>query len=449
MKDIVTKPSLFLLALALLCGCGGREKTKTIDTAKHTAVDMGGCYLGAGGFLAYCEGEVAGIEMHRTQPPFFRLPGGASAEGSLSFFGSRGRGPNEFLMPYSIQHIAGRTVGVLDAMLNEYHEFDLPRGDELPTITKSVKFKSRSSRVLKTAFDQYIGLTFGERMFALLDSDGSTVDTFFEYPYEDAGERRIVSRAYAYQGSMAANPSKTRFVYTPFNGEIIHFYSIEKDRLNVIEKIEKEYPIYGDASQGDTQSVAFDAHGKNGYIALYATERFVYAIYSGQTVLEMTEKKATNYEGELLRVFDWSGAQVRELRLDIPCSYLCVSDDDTRMWAVATDASGEIVPVSFDLTASGSVAAAKPQAGGAQSVIPAAAPAGARVYNESAAPAGTTVYGLDVQTKDGAHNAETQKVIDSIRSLPPGVPLDLTPNDRYDVRIDTTGNAIIRVLILK
>lgn len=58
-----------------------------------------------------------------------------------------------------------------------------------------------------------------------------------------------------------------------------------------------------------------------------------------------------NHAGKLLRVFDWNGAIVKEYELDVPCSYMCVADDDTRMWAVATNDDGEIVPVSFDLTA--------------------------------------------------------------------------------------------------
>lgn len=279
------KYSMFLFALVLLCGCRSRERTKTVSVLEQRpAVDMGGQYLGSGGFLAYCEGEVVGIEFKDHQPPFFRLTdggapdGGAPAVSRFSYFGSRGRGPNEFLAPFSIQHIDGRTVGVLDAMTKKYHEFDIPSGNELPKITRTVEFRTLSSRLLKTAFDQYIALSFGERMFTLLDPDGTTAGTFFEYPYKDGGERKIASRAYAYQGSIAANPSKTKFVYAPSIGEIIHFYSIEKDRIDVIEKIEKEYPIYRDESQGTTQGVAFDAHGKDGYIALYATDRFVYAI---------------------------------------------------------------------------------------------------------------------------------------------------------------------------
>jgi len=446
--------------------CTGRERTKTVGVLEHTAIDMGEHYLGAGGFLAYLDGEVVGVEMSKHLPPFFHLADKDASESRFSFFGSRGRGPNEFLLPYSIQHITMRTVGVFDAMSKVYCEFDVPRVGESPTIMKTIRFQSPASRMLKTAFDQYISLSFGEDMFTLSSSDGSTIDSFFEYPYQDGGERRVFTRAYAYQGSLAANPSKTKFVYAPFRGEILHFYSIEKDRLTVIEKIENEYPLYKDDSHGETQGVSYDARGKNGYIALYATERFVYAIYSGQTVLEQTEKKSVNFEGEQLRVFDWSGTQVKEFRLDVPCSYLCVFDDDTRMWAIATAASGEIIPVSFDLTAAATAkgaTGAKPQtdrtaevqqggAAGAQPPTDATqrgVPVGASVYNERQTPAGARVYGFDVVTKDGTRNDETRRVMDSIRNLPPDDPLYLSPNERYDVRIDTVNNTIITMFILK
>jgi len=35
-----------------------------------------------------------------------------------------------------------------------------------------------------------------------------------------------------------------------------------------------------------------------------------------------------------LHVFDWNGVIVKEYELNVPCSYLCISDDDSTIWAL-------------------------------------------------------------------------------------------------------------------
>ncbi len=76
--------------------------------------------------------------------------------------------------------------------------------------------------------------------------DGCADRHFFEYPGRDAAERNDPSRSMAYQGTLSANRSGTKFVYSSFRGEIIHFYSIAENKIELIAKIENDYPLYKD-----------------------------------------------------------------------------------------------------------------------------------------------------------------------------------------------------------
>jgi hypothetical protein len=423
--------------IVILCGCSNRKQAKPVRQLWHETIDLGNEYLGYGGFLAYCQGVVVGIEMNRSLQPFFCLEPGDSSD-TFFFFGNKGRGPNEFLMPYSIQCIDDRTVGVFDTQTRLYSEFAVPGQRETLKVGKGVKMPFPSTRIIRTAFDQYIGLTsLDEKMFSLADSTGAAVDTFFEYPYRDDAERKDLARGMAYQGTLAVNPSKTRFVYSSFYGEIIHFYSIEENNIQLINKIENKYPVYRQNDNG-TRGVSYDGNGTDGYIATYATDQFVYALYSGGTILERHEKKSSNYEGNILRVFDWSGVLVKEYALDVPCSYLCVSDDDSTMWAIAT-LPDEIALVSFRFENETEI---KDEPELKVSTIPVGRPS---------VPAGKMRYGIEVRTKDGRQNDETRKVLDSIKNLPANITLDLRPTDRYDVQtnVDTVNNVMNTVLILK
>ncbi|MCL2737854.1 MAG: TolB-like 6-bladed beta-propeller domain-containing protein [Bacteroidales bacterium] len=345
-----------IICFLFLCSCSNNEQTDPMLILNHQTIDMSEHFIGIGGFLAFSQDNIVGIEYAPSMQPFFCLKQTESSQ-TLFHFGNKGRGPNEFLMPYSIQYLNNQTVGVWDMMSTTYYEFRIPNEHEGVAIDKAIKIQGRLSRIIKTSFNQYIGLSFDEGMFLLADSTGTPVNTFFEYPYQDNSERQLAIRSSAYQGTLAANPSKNKFVYSSYQGEIIHFYEIEHNNIKPIAKIENEYPSYKEVSDG---GVAYNANGKRGYIATYATDNFVYAIFSGKTFLE--QGITPNFEGKILRIFDWNGVLVKEYALDIPCSYLCVSDDDSTMWAIATTPDLDITLVLFELEK----AVGKNQVGGTQ-----------------------------------------------------------------------------------
>jgi hypothetical protein len=245
-------------------------------------------------------------------------------------------------MPFSIQHIHNQTIGVYDSSASMYYEFDIPNEKEEVILYKKIKFADAQIRIIKTNYDQYIGLSMLNGLFIMSDSTGQTVNSFFEYPYKNESEHQLENkyRAFGYQGTFAVNPSKTKFSYSTFYGEVIHFYDIEKDNIKLISKIENEYPLYKKRDD-DVTGVIVGTESLIGYLATFATDRYVYALFSG--------KKAEDkiWEARTLRIFDWNGILTKEYELDVPSSYLCVSDDDSKLWTVASNPDSELVY--FDL----------------------------------------------------------------------------------------------------
>ena len=324
---------------------------------KHNVVDIGDDFIGNGGMLAIFQDTIIGVDFTLTSqvPPFYCLK---PERKSLSFyhFGSKGQGPNEFLEPYSIQCINTNIVGTYDRNTGTYYEFTVPREKEKLKINKKIRFENRRlDLATKTAFNQHIGLNRGggESMFILADSMGKTVNMLFDYPYKNNDERERFDnkrRFFAYQGSLAVNPSKTKLAYTARNGDIIHFYSIENNTIQLIAKIENEYPIYSDphnpivptANATMTLSVMLSPESLRGYVAIYATEQFVYALFNGTKLEEKKLEEAT-----ILRVFDWNGNLVKVYDLDIPSRSLCVSDDDSKLWTIAVEPEISLVYFEF------------------------------------------------------------------------------------------------------
>jgi len=336
-----------LISLFFLYSCSNSKRQKSINILQHQTIDLGINLIGYGGFLAFYQDAVIGLDFASPMPPFFCFKPNESSQ-MFFHFGNKGQGPDDFLMPLSIQYINNNTVGTFDVMSKTYSEFSIPAKNEVLRINRKIRFQAPLTQLIKTAFNQYIGLlAINNEMFLLTDSSGIPIKSFFEYPYRNNDERRFEKRSVAYQGTLAANPSKNKFIYSCFKGEIIHFYEIEDGNIKKINIIENEYPIYRDASEANNTSVAYGAQGVDGYVATYATEKFVYAIYSGRKILERVNNRIVNLEGTWLRIFDWDGILVKEYELDVPCSYLCISDDDSKIWAIAS--IPEITIVSFDL----------------------------------------------------------------------------------------------------
>ena len=258
-------------------------------------------------------------------------------------------------MNHSIRTLpnAYNTLGTYDQKTGIYYEFTIPCENEDIRINKKVEYENRGLiRLIKTAFNQYIALNRGgegESMFILADSTGKTINTFFEYPYKNKDERERFdnrTRFFAYQGSIATNPSKTKFAYAAYYGDLIHFYSIGNNTIQSIAKIENEYPLYNGRNStiqgGVMRGVMFSPECLSGYINIYATEQFVYALFNG-TKLE--DRKFD--EGSILRIFDWNGNLIKVYDLDIPSNFLCISDDDSKIWTIAVEP--DISLVYFDL----------------------------------------------------------------------------------------------------
>ena len=338
------------LSLFILCSCTDSKSKKRVSSVSmgiltHNIIDLGEIFIGYGGRLVVYKDTIIGMEApNSSMPPFFCLKPNEELP-SFYYFGNKGQGPNDFLQPYSIQHIENNIIGTWDINARMYYEFALPDEKKEVSIDKRVRFEViLLSRVIKTAYNQFIALMMAddEAMFLLADSTGKTVNTFFEYPYRNNDERqRFNNRARfsAYQGELATNPSKTKFVYASDKGEIIHFYDIENNNIKPIVKIEKEYALYENREiPGGGTGVQLGTEGMRGYVSIYATEQFVYALFSGKKVGETNSRAA-----HTLRIFDWNGNNVKEYELDVPSLYLCVSDDDSKLWAIATNPDPELV----------------------------------------------------------------------------------------------------------
>jgi hypothetical protein len=149
----------------------------------------------------------------------------------------------------------------------------------------------------------------------------------------------------AYQGKVKTNTSCTKLVYAAAYADLVYFYDIERNDIRVIKKIENRFCKYRSEENGDGGiSAPIMSDNEYGCVDLYATDQYVYMLYSGKSFNEYRGKIG---EAERLRIYDWQGNLLLEADLDLPCKNLCVSADDSFLWAIAEIPEPKIV--AYDL----------------------------------------------------------------------------------------------------
>jgi hypothetical protein len=337
---------LFVFATVFLCNCQSPKGKKSHLQLKHLNYEVNDLLIGYGGFmLATNNNQIVGLD-YREDFFFYRL--NVNHPDEFYRFGQKGQGPDELIHPMSVQYLNDNLIGCYDVSAREFCEIVLnPNPEHLKSKKKSFTSDVNFS-ILKTRYNQYVGMgPHPDEMFVLYDSLGHKIKSFFEFPFRDADERRIKNplRAMAYQGRTAVNPSGTKLVYAASYADVIHFYTITDNDIQLIKKRENRFCEYIPEEQGGGVSARLSPTNRNGYIDLYATDQYVYLLYSGKTFQEHKEKAR---ESNQLLIYDWEGNLLKEAILDISCKFLCVSPDDKNMWAIAEIPEPTIVQ--FNLT---------------------------------------------------------------------------------------------------
>ena len=79
-----------------------------------------------------------------------------------------------------------------------------------------------------------------------------------------------------------------------------------------------------------------------------ANDHYVYALYCGKSKENyITNENKLKIQSSLVQVYDWEGTHIKDYELVIPCRYICITEDDSRLWAIATEP--EMALVYFDL----------------------------------------------------------------------------------------------------
>lgn len=334
----------FILLIFLLAGCNGNKNIQEKGLPiSHNSITLNNGCLGKPGPIIYVDNKIVGID-YMLDSCFFYVN---IQNDSLYRFGTRGQGPNEFIYPYTLQHLNDTSFAAFDLNAKKFCLFHL----ENNTINVTEQYSVINAKSLlsfdfkKISNNSYLGFgPYPQEMFIIIDTLGKVKRSFFEFPYKDKNEKKIKNdlRAMAYQGLVNFNISNNKLLYAPTFGDIIHVYQIDQDNMRIVYKQENSYPVYKTEENADSYSAPLSVSNVGGYISSSTTSKYFYLLYSGTTLKDLIKTK-NEFSGNTVIVYNWVGEKVKTFSLDIACKNICVTPDDKLLYAIAENPEPELV----------------------------------------------------------------------------------------------------------
>lgn len=146
-----------------------------------------------------------------------------------------------------------------------------------------------------------------------------------------------IEPAYTYGSRLTISPNKKQLAYSTNYGAILEIFDLTPKQitLNTIKGFYR--PVYT-LDKNNIQSIPGETVW--GFIDLYATDKYIYTIFSGSTNPKDTKN---------IGVFDWKGNCLDLYTTDYQLEKICVDEPNRKIYANGLDANLETVIVTFDI----------------------------------------------------------------------------------------------------
>ena len=258
--------------------------------------------------------------------------------------GRIGQGPNEFttissLSPYD------DGFGMYDPNLKKYYKVSYTND----TVKIESLFKVDSLMPLNIhpiSNNRYIstGIFKGSK-FCLIGSDGKIISRIEEWPYRDENEKKVSNhiKAQAYMSNILVNPSKDRFVSYSATADILSFYKVKTDSLELVHEHINSYPDYDYFNNPKSFRGTFKK-SPFAYLSSSCTDRYAFILYSGKSTHEYNDKA---FRGNVINVYTWDGDKIAELKSDKELNTFCISPDGNIIYAIAYTPEPTLVKINI------------------------------------------------------------------------------------------------------
>ncbi len=265
----------------------------------------------------------------------------ARSGATLGAFGTRGTAPEQFVGVWSVDPASsgdGRTwifdltqrrmhgVNIGTWLAQRHRGLSNPPGQTLVTFAADAAL-TNPTRLSDGTFVSP-GFFYGGRL-ARFDSAGHLLTLTGPEPVGDTTVPTPV-RQHAYQITFAPDSARKRFVAATWYGGAISILNLAgQSESNIVTPFRFD-PQYRDVLREGEHVMLLTPDARNGYIDAAATERYIFALFSGRS--QASGRRRAGY-AEYVHVFTWGGKLIGVLHLAAEAGSIAVSPDGSMLYA--------------------------------------------------------------------------------------------------------------------
>ena len=248
-------------------------------------------------------------------------------------FGKIGHGPGEFLIgTFCSRYNSTRDLYLFNSPAKKLYKTSIDSFIRNPDYNPRKHLTFNAPEIVKlNMFSDSLFIAqgrFGEYRLALYNNKGEILNAILKYPqYKESNNQYYYSLVY--QGKLSIKPDDLKFVHITYKSSNIGFYEIKDEKIHVIKEIFLQNPIMQLTPVGNMYACIPDKDCIYGYLDVYTTKKFIYALYSDDKVND-NEASSSN-----ILVFDWNGQPIKILKLDNKVTFICASDNDSFIYAIS------------------------------------------------------------------------------------------------------------------
>ncbi|MDR0700349.1 MAG: TolB-like 6-bladed beta-propeller domain-containing protein [Tannerella sp.] len=338
MKKIILLLSLILLIIS----CKNKRTQIDIfpDTVKinHSKLLEGEDLVFLGGEMLYFNSD-SSLIIHNPKSDSLMIKLNLGNK-KISHLIPTGNGPDEFIYINVAQKTSDSVFLFQDMNSAQLYQMNILSGK----IEKKFTYENSKCMEIVKMNNNYIATgLFNEGMFALWNNN-SFLCYMYEYPNDNVDNKKMASKAMAYQGKMLVNEHLDRLIFCSSKFSYFELFQFDTNNVNSIKKNyagKYEYTISPD------DNIIF-AHpyenNREGYIDAYATDERIYLLYSGRSIedVNVTTHEKACLSNQII-VYDWDGNPVIRYETDVDLKKICVNNADNTIYAISYNPDTDIV----------------------------------------------------------------------------------------------------------
>jgi hypothetical protein len=264
----------------------------------------------------------------------------------LNSFANKGQGPSEIVTPWNLSKIDDRSFLITDITQKKVLAFDL--GNLLENKSKAFLEKNINQNGMSTSVTLYQDDLFyidaingAKRLYKQSIEEDKGIEGYGKLiDIEGENNDRELVKAQLSDAFMKANNGHFIFAYKYY--PLIELFDLKTNKWISITSPYEFTPDYSVVEEGESSFFAVNKDTKNTFIDLAVTDKYIYALYSGEILLDNYYSK-----GKEVFVYDYDGNLIKKYYLDQELVSFDISGDSF-IYGLNVDILPELFK--FDLT---------------------------------------------------------------------------------------------------